>query len=224
MIWFSFYKSELRQHLDNFAPLKSRSVSFTHSAPWFTPELRQLKTKGRSLERLFKQTGLMVYRELYNEHANLYKDTLSAAKKEFYSHLIESGESNNKMLFSTVNRFLKPPDSLPAQLYCTARCDELMSFFSDKISAIHQHLASSANPYFNPLHSVPTDTPLIIFSSFTLPSELEMYKLIHKSNSSTCLLDPIPTHLVKACLPSLSPLITRIVYTSLSSGIIPSFF
>ncbi len=51
-----------------------------------------------------------------------------------------------------------------------------------------------------------------------------MSKLIHKSNSSTCLLDPIPTHLVKACLPSLCPLITCIVHTSLSSGIVPSSF
>ncbi len=103
-----------------------------------------------------------------------YKDTLSAAKYEFYSHLIESGESNNKVLFSTVNRFLKPPDSFPAHLYCTARCDESISFFSDKISAIHQHLASSANPYFNPLHSVSTDIPLLFF--FTLPSGLDISK------------------------------------------------
>ncbi len=49
----SFYNSELRQLLDNFAPLKSQTVSFTHSAPWFTPELHQLKTKGRRLERLY---------------------------------------------------------------------------------------------------------------------------------------------------------------------------
>jgi len=38
------------------------------------------------------------------------------------------------------------------------------------------------------------------------------------------LLDPIPTHLVKACFPSLSPLITHIVHTSRSSGIVPSSF
>ncbi len=83
----SFYNSELRQHLDNFATLKSRSVSFTHSAPWFTPELRQLKTEGSRLERIFKRTGLMVHRELYNEHVHLYKDTLSAANYELHSHL-----------------------------------------------------------------------------------------------------------------------------------------
>ncbi len=50
----SFYNSELRQLLDNFASLKTRTVSFTNSAPWFTPELRQLKPRVRHLEKLYK--------------------------------------------------------------------------------------------------------------------------------------------------------------------------
>ncbi len=100
----------------------------------------------------------MVHRELYNEHVHLYKDALSAAKYEFYSHLIESGDCNTKALFSTVNHLLKPPDSLPAHLYCTAQCDECMSFFSNKITAIHQQLASSANSYCNSLYSVSIDS------------------------------------------------------------------
>ncbi len=149
----SFYHSELQQLLDNFAPLKTRTVSFTNSAPWFTPKLRQLKTRGRRLERLYKLTGLIVHRELYNEHVNFYKDALSAAKYDFYSHLIESGDCNVKALFSTVNRILKPPDSLPALRYSTAQCDEFMSL-SNKITAIHQQLASLANPYCNSLYSV----------------------------------------------------------------------
>ncbi len=48
--------------------------------------------------------------------------------------------------------------------------------------------------------------------------------LINKFKSSTCQLDPLPTPLVKACLPALSPLITKIVHASLVSGSVPSFF
>uniref|UniRef100_A0A9J8ALG5 Endonuclease/exonuclease/phosphatase domain-containing protein n=1 Tax=Cyprinus carpio carpio TaxID=630221 RepID=A0A9J8ALG5_CYPCA len=101
----SFYNFELQQLLDTLAPLKTRTVSFTHSAPWFTPELCQLKTRGRRLERLYKRTGLMIHRELYSEHVHLYKDALYAAKNVFYSRLIESGDGNTKAL--------KPPDTLP---------------------------------------------------------------------------------------------------------------
>ncbi len=48
--------------------------------------------------------------------------------------------------------------------------------------------------------------------------------LINKSKSSTCQLDPLPTPLVKACLPALAPLITKIVHASLVSGSVPSSF
>ena len=39
--------------------------------------------------------------------------------------------------------------------------------------------------------------------------------------TSTCILDPIPSHLVIACLPVLSPLITTIINSSLSTGHVP---
>ncbi len=45
-----FHKLLLRS--TTFAPVKILTVSFVHSAPWITPELRELKTKGRRLERL----------------------------------------------------------------------------------------------------------------------------------------------------------------------------
>ena len=58
----SHYNAGLHTLLDSLAPLKTRTVSFTHSAPWFSSHLRQLKAKGRQLERLYtvkkkKQVG-----------------------------------------------------------------------------------------------------------------------------------------------------------------------
>ena len=42
------------------------------------------------------------------------------------------------------------------------------------------------------------------------------------ARSTTSILEPLPTTLVKACLPTLSSLITQIVHSSLSNGIVPS--
>lgn len=42
----SHYNDHLHTLLDSLAPLKTRTVSFTYSAPWFSPLLRQLKAKG----------------------------------------------------------------------------------------------------------------------------------------------------------------------------------
>lgn len=44
------YNNSLQAILDSLAPVKNRSISFTTSAPWFTPELRTMKARGRQLE------------------------------------------------------------------------------------------------------------------------------------------------------------------------------
>ncbi|XP_063069010.1 uncharacterized protein LOC134460561 [Engraulis encrasicolus] len=46
--------------------------------------------------------------------------------------------------------------------------------------------------------------------------------LATKARPTTCLLDPMPSSLVKACLPVLSPLLTNIINTSLLTGIVPN--
>lgn len=56
------YNDSLRTLLDTLAPLKTQTVSFPHSAPWFSPHLHLLKAKGRQLERLFRKTGLTIHR------------------------------------------------------------------------------------------------------------------------------------------------------------------
>ncbi|KAL7879789.1 hypothetical protein SRHO_G00020430 [Serrasalmus rhombeus] len=48
------YTNTAMSALDLHAPLHSREVTFLHSAPWYTPELRLMKAKGRQLERLSK--------------------------------------------------------------------------------------------------------------------------------------------------------------------------
>ncbi len=56
----AFYNSSLSTLLDHHAPVKTRTVTFTRSAPWYTSELRQQKRMGRVLELRFKDSGLAV--------------------------------------------------------------------------------------------------------------------------------------------------------------------
>lgn len=56
--------------------------------------------------------------------------------------------------------------------------------------------------------------------AFELLAEDDVRMLIANSKSTSCCLDPIPTHLLKSCEP-LIPVITNIINSSLESGIFP---
>uniref|UniRef100_A0A671XTI5 Reverse transcriptase domain-containing protein n=1 Tax=Sparus aurata TaxID=8175 RepID=A0A671XTI5_SPAAU len=105
----SYYNNTL-----SLAPLKTKTVSFTHTAPWYTPELRQMKTRKRQLERLYKKTTLTVHLHAYTDHLSDYKNALNSARSTYYSQLIHSGSNNPKTLFSTVNKLLKLCDNILA--------------------------------------------------------------------------------------------------------------
>ena len=67
-----------------------------------------------------------------------------------------------------------------------------------------------------------TKDPSIAFSEFNLLTEDEVKKIITKSASKSCSLDPIPTWLLKKCLDLLLPIITLIINLSLRLGYFPS--
>uniref|UniRef100_A0A3P9MDY7 Reverse transcriptase domain-containing protein n=1 Tax=Oryzias latipes TaxID=8090 RepID=A0A3P9MDY7_ORYLA len=214
----SFHNNYLLDVLNSFAPVKTRSVSFVKSSPWFTPELHKMKAKCRQLERLCKKTGSPLHKEIYNEHILQYKDLVSNTKTNYFTQLIDTNKGNSKMLFSLMDNFFQPRNSFPPHFYSDEHCNSLQLFFNQKILDIHQHLHSSTSP------PVPSDSFSVthIFTSFLLPDPSEISRLIHNSKPSTCLLDPLPTSLVKSCLPSLLPFICAIIHSSLTSGIVPS--
>ena len=215
----SIYNDSLKTLLNSLAPLKTRTVSFPHSAPWFSPQLRQLKAKGRQLERLSRKTGLTIHKQMYNTHIIQYKAAISSAKSQYFTDKITAGAGNTRALFSVVNNSLHPPDSFPPHFYSTDHCNSLMTFFNTKIATIHQQLTlqMSICPPF-----VPNSPLLVPLSCFELPSATDLSSLIRKSKPSTCQLDPLPSSLVIAALPSLLPLITTIIHSSLTSGSVPS--
>lgn len=216
----NFYNDSLHSLFNSLAPVKTRTVSFSHSAPWFSPHLRQLKAKGRQLERLFNKTGLTVHKQMHHAHILLYKDAISSAKSQYFAEKISSGAGNTRALFSMVNKSLRMPDSLPPHFYSTDHCNSIMAFFNNKISTIHQQLTPHTPSHLPPF--VPNPPPSVPLSCFQLPSATDLAKLIRSSKPSTCQLDPLPSSLVIASLPSLLPLITTIIHSSLTSGFIPS--
>lgn len=215
----TFYNSNISATLNKLAPLKTRKVSFSHSAPWYTPELREMKATGRRLERLSRKTGLTVHTLAYKEHVHTYKEALNTAKTSYYTSIISKGQNNPRTLFSTVHKILQPPTTFPLTP-STDLCCEFLQFFGNKISTLYSQLQSLSSHTLKENPSQPIAPPQPLSSFFTITDET-VHDLATKAKSTTCLLDPMPTPLVKACLPALCPLISNIINTSLLTGTVP---
>ena len=70
-----FYNRTLSSILDLHAPVTTQTVTFTRTAPWFTPELRTMKAAGRILERRAAKSELTVHKEAYQEHQKAYSNS-----------------------------------------------------------------------------------------------------------------------------------------------------
>ena len=213
------YNSSLQSLLDLHAPVKTRTVTFSCSAPWFTGELRKMKAAGRVLERRAIATGLTVHKLAYREHQRTYSKSLREAQSHFYSNIINNSPGNSKTLFSTINHFLKPQTSKHSNT-TVEQCNTYLDFFRSKVNNIRSLLSS---PTTSP---VPAATPLPVISlplsCFTNTSQQEIEDTVRGMKPSTCALDPLPTALVKTNICTISPLITNIINLSLQTGHIPS--
>ena len=214
-----YYNDSLSNLLNQHAPLKTRSVSFERSAPWYTNELRKMKTFGRVLERRFVASGLTVHKEAYREHQKEYAKSLSTSRSQFFSNIINNNPSNSKRLFTTINHLLKPK-SHPHSEATEEKCDEFMTFYKGKVNNIRSHLSSFLPPQArveDPSHR--RARPL---SSFEEISQQKAEKIINKMKPTTCDLDPFPTALLKSNLSVISSLITQAANVILQSGHFPT--
>ena len=97
--------------------------------------------------------------------------------------------------------------------------DHFATFFSNKIIKIRESFSSSES--CNIVHP-PCDPPKL--TVYTQLTQDEIGKIISKSPTKSCLLDPLPTFLIKECIDILLPSIIKLVNCSLREGLVPDGF
>ena len=100
---------------------------------------------------------------------NDFHKCISAAKKSFYSSLVQSSSSNPRALWKTIDKILHRTAnrSLPTSSPLAALPQLFATYFSDKISK--QHFNLQTNPSSTPALSLPSSSPLYSTLSLLLP-------------------------------------------------------
>ena len=213
------YDDILLRVLNNHAPVRRKLLKVKRSTPWYNPDLRQLKVKRRRLERKMRKTKLMVDWIAYRMICNRYCSLLNKARTDHYTTLINESSNDPKKLYRIVNSLCNAPqeDPLPPHNDLGQLANKFNDYFFRKIKLTRGNV-----------DHIVVEPPLVEYrnsevklESFKSLSFQDVHDVIMQLSSASCKLDPIPTWLVKLCLPELIPSITRIVNLSLQEGRVP---
>ena len=150
---------------------------------------------------------------------------LDKAEWKFFLTSIIENSANYKCIYEICNNLLGRskdtplPPGIPNKDFAVS----FNNYFIEKIAKIHSDLIEKClhlPPYIETQAPLGTHN-LSNFQPITLP---ELQKLIQSTSNKNCVLDPIPTALLKQILPSIVALISDIINTSLRDGIVLESF
>uniref|UniRef100_A0A8P4G3Q0 Reverse transcriptase domain-containing protein n=1 Tax=Dicentrarchus labrax TaxID=13489 RepID=A0A8P4G3Q0_DICLA len=218
----------LRSTLDSIAPIKRKLLKHRRLAPWYNHQTRQLKQIARKSERKWRSSKLSEYRSNWQDDLKIYRKALRNARGAYYSALIEENKNNPRFLFSTVARLTESHSSIEPHIPINLSSNDFMSFFYNKIITIREKInhqlpstVISGSPSSGTSVNVNLDVYLDCFSAIDLH---QLTSIISSSKPSTCLLDPIPTRLLKEVVPLIGTSLLDMINLSLLSGYVPQSF
>ena len=218
----------LQSTLDSIAPRKQKIIKHRKLAPWYNQQTRQLKQETRKSERKWRASNLLENRLIWQNNLKNYRKALRNARGAFYSALIEVNKNNPRFLFSTVARLTESHSSIEPCVPINLSSNDFMNFFYNKIITIREKISHqmpsigiAGSPTSDTLTGATLDVYLECFSAVGLH---QLTSIISSSKSSTCLLDPIPTRLLKEVVPLIGTSLLDMINLSLLSGYVPQSF
>ncbi len=151
-----------------------------------------------------------------------YRQALKAARTEHIRKLIDNNQNNPRFLFSTVTRLTNNQTSPDLNIPSQFNSNDFMNFFTDKIDNIRNTITNVGSTESST--SASFIAPKENLQCFTTTGREELNKLITASKPTTCLLDPVPTKLLKELSPVAEEPLLNIINSSLSLGQVPKPF
>jgi hypothetical protein len=224
------YNDTLSALIDKHAPLKKGTVTIRPSIPWYhgcSEVIHAAKVFRRKCESLWRKTKLTVHRDMYTNARNKVTSLIRTAKTTYFTNRVADSENDQKALFSVVDEILgrKKEQTLPPHDSLKDLSDKFSIFFHAKITSIRESLVSEFQaPSHHPSSVLPiNDTPQQgKLPSFRILTNDDVQKLITKSPTKSCALDPLPTWLLKKVAEPLLPTMTSIINKSLQTSVFPS--
>jgi len=218
------YNSCITSILDRIIPLRRLTVRRRSSDPWFDSSCRDAKRDARRLERRLRrlqrrhsisplQTKVLddAMKE-WKRSVLFYRSLLRHKRELFWCSKIDSSYHSPRTLWLNFDRLMgrgRPP---PSDLLTAS---ELHEYFDRKTADVRAATADAPFPSYAPSKASSR-------FSFTTVSEVSVISAILRLPSKSTSNDPLHASLLKENVFILAPFITRLLNTSLSTGIFPN--
>ena len=217
------FTSSITDIINKHAPLTTRKIPIRQSFPWYSIDIKLAKRERRKAERKWNHTGLTIHRDIFKYHRRKVKELIAKAKAKYYQDaIIECSDS--KSPFRVMDHLLKRKSEPKLPSFTSAKdlSNRFANYFSDKITNIRTVILKKQKQDDYDYEPPSVNTPnLISFDTFCPVTVEEICKTIMCCPTTSCVLDPLPTQLLKTIVDILSPVITRIVNLSLTTGKCP---
>ena len=213
------FNATIQSLVENYAPLRERRIHDRPPAPWICDNINEQKKKRRAAERRWSKTGLDIDRETFRIQKNKVNYLIAKSKIDYYNNVI-SDSSSSKALFAVANNLLGQPtdNTLPTNHSLEELPNIFIDYFNEKITTIRNNLDSTpAEPSFE----VYEGEALLEFKPVT---STQIRNYILSSGTKSCVLDPIPTSILKDNIDAVVDPITEIINTSICEGEVPKCF
>ena len=191
-------------------------------ARWLSDEIRSAKRCRRIAERNWRSTKPESDWKTFKLLRNKVVFLMNKPRREFYTDFVSNISRDQRKLFAAklLNQTADTP--FPPHGDKLALANDMGSFFIKKISDLRVSLDATEN-----LCSTVNRHSSHCSSSFTAFRRVDMdslRKLVLRAPTKSCLLDPVPTNILKDCLDGLLLILSTTINLSLESGFFPDIW
>ena len=214
------YSYIIEQVLDNHAPQKVREIKIRPNTRWYNEEITHEKHIRKQKERQWRVTKLEIHRQLYTTQRQVVQTAMRSAQINYFNDLVDDCAQDSKRLFQLTNELLnrKADSTLPDHTNAQQLVNDFSQFYHDKVESICSTLAKE--PRTRSAHQSAVQLTSVLRSLSPVTSD-EVTSIVTRSATKSCDLEPLPTHLLKKCLPSIVPAIMNIINSSFEMGVMP---
>ncbi len=187
------FNQSVTQILDDIAPLKIKTTLGKLKAPWRNIDsVRTLKRACRKSERKWRKTKLRDDYNNYREMLSIYKTEIRRSRQHYFSLIITENRNNSKFLFSTIDKLVNAPRSIPPEFYSPDKCNEFAAYFNHKVANIRNNIVALCA---GAIHDYTTSQchTAVSLSNFSPIQVHQLQKVIQQTSSATFAFNALPT-------------------------------